>query len=136
MPCVVTEVENCALYESRDKESVDGVIESDVKSAANQFSCREFSCADEQVGSECELSAGVKEVFCIPSPSEVMVVDGHEQLNLGGRFGEHERAGDVVPVKGRLARNISFWRDIVQASPHILAHTCLFLPTCLHHKSR
>ena len=107
MHCVVKEVVNCAVCESRDKESGDEVTESElVRNGGNQCCAKETSCAGTQFRSGYELSAGVE---------EACVVGVHQQVDLVGKFWEHEGAGDAVSVKGRLARNVSFWRDVVQA---------------------
>ena len=46
-----------------------------------------------------------------------MIGDTHEQVNTARRVWEHEQGNDALSVKGRLAKHVSFWRDIVRASP-------------------
>ena len=58
VPNMVKEVVNCIVCESRDEESVDGIIESIVvQSVGSQFSSTENSCAGRHIHSQCELIA-------------------------------------------------------------------------------
>ena len=52
----------------------------------------------------------------IASPSELGSVDTQEQVEMAERFWEYERERDVVSVKGRLAKNIAYWRDVMEAT--------------------
>ena len=57
---VAKEVVSCGMCKTGNKVSVDQVIESDVlRSNGGQFWQKDTSCADSQVGSQCELSIGM-----------------------------------------------------------------------------
>ena len=120
-PCMVKEVVNWDVCESKDKESVDGVIESGLVGNGDSQSCaKETGCAGTQIKSVCELSSDVGTWVITASPGEACVVRSQQQADLVGKFWEHEGAGDAVSVKGRLARNVSFWREVVLAPQYIL----------------
>ena len=91
-----------------------------MKSDGSQFSAKEASYARRHVRSLCELIEGAEDCSCMTSTSEGLAVDANEQVNLVEKFWDHEMAGDLASVKGILAKNGSFRRDIVQASPYIL----------------
>ena len=72
------------------------------------------------MSSKCELSISTKDCGDTISPGEAGVVDVHEYVNFARKFWEHERASNAVSVKGSLAKNVGFWRDIIQGSLYIL----------------
>ena len=72
------------------------------------------NCACSRMG-QCEWRADY-----MASPSEMGSVSMQEQVEMAEKFWEYERERDVVSVKGRLAKNIAYWRDVVQACPFIL----------------
>ena len=52
--------------------------------------------------------------------SKIGVIGVHEQTVLAKRLCEHENLGDTVSVKGRLARNVEFWKEAIEAPAYIL----------------